>query len=189
MKKIKKFVDYIRESHGWEFIRVSDYFDNRPNILEDDNFEKEDFSKLLNDISVTYKMTIKEFKQGNSFQLLKPLLDIYVSRSADQYYFVGLNHNTYFKADQLDGLKNLLTLIINYTVWRDDFYPTEFGKRFYVMMDDKPSYFTINKNGEMTGNNNVKQAIVRDMEDKGLLNNSNRQEITSGVAEYLRGYK
>jgi hypothetical protein len=77
----------------------------------------------------------------------------------------------------------------DYPVKVDDFYPTEFGKRFYVMMDDKPSYFTINKNGEMTGNNNVKQAIVRDMEDKGLLNNSNRQEITSGVAEYLRGYK
>jgi hypothetical protein len=57
------------------------------------------------------------------------------------------------------------------------------------MIDDRPKYFTINKSGEMTGNNNVKQSIVRDMEDKGLINSDNRQVITSSVAEYLRGYK
>ncbi len=78
---------------------------------------------------------------------------------------------------------------INYPVRKDNFYPSEFGIRYYVMIDDRPKYFTINKSGEMTGNNNVKQSIVRDMEDKGLINSDNRQVITSSVAEYLRGYK
>jgi hypothetical protein len=200
MKRIKKFIDYIRESHGWKFIGSNDFFSiNRitNDLAEDDKVDKEDFVKLIKDISIKYDLKFKEFSGGNSFQLTKSLLDIGVSRASDQYYLVsmgpifsnGLIDLKYFKADQLDGLENLLTLIINYPVYKDNFYPLEFGIRYYVMIDDKPSYFTINKNGEMTGNNNVKQRIVRDMEDKGLINIDTRQVITSSVAEYLRGYK
>ena len=200
MKNIKNFTQYIKESYGWKFISSNDFFAINPisnDLGEDDKVDKEDFVKLIKDISIKYHLKFKEFANGNSFQLTKPLLDIGVSRASDQYYLVSmeaiLSNGSiglkYFKADQLDGLENLLTLIINYPVYKDSFYPSEFGIRYYVMIDDKPSYFTINKNGEMTGNNNVKQSIVRDMEDKGLINIDTRQVITSSVAEYLRGYK
>jgi hypothetical protein len=198
MKNIKNFTQYIKESYGWKFISSNDFFAINPisnDLSVDDKVDREDFVKLINDISIKYHLKFKEFANGNSFQLTKPLLDIGVSRASDQYYLVSmeaiLSNGSiglkYFKADQLDGLENLLTLIINYPVYKDSFYPSEFGIRYYVMIDDEPSYFTINS--EMTGNNNVKKRIVRDMEDKGLINIDTRQVMTSSVADYLRGYK